>query len=248
MNVSLYHAAAALNANERWQEVIAENLASSSIPGFKKQELSFATVQAGVPPAGGNAGPNGSLALPRATPMTSFLPGELRFTAGKTDVAIEGPAFFEVQLPDGGTAYTRDGEFQISAQGQLITKRGFLVMGDGGPIQIDLQNATPLAISPTGEVSQGQDVKGRLKLTEFDDPRRLTQVNGGLFMATAPGAAGRPSQLSTVRQGWLEGANTSVSAEMANLLTAMRSFEANQRVITLQDERLAKTIQHLSQT
>lgn len=247
MNVSLYHAASALNANDRWQELIAENLASGSIPGFKKQELTFAAVQSGRMPQGGPPQVNQPQAysLPQGSTATSFMAGELKYTSSLTDVAIEGKAFFEIQLPNGSSAYTRDGEFHVSAQGQLVTKQGYLVLGDGGPIQIDIENPSPLSISPTGEMSQGLDVKGVLRLSEFDDERRLTQVSGGLFLANDPAVGARPATASTVRQGWLEGSNTSAVLEMANLINAMRTFEANQKVIQLQDDRMSKTITEL---
>ena len=114
MNVSLYQAASALNANERWQEVITENLAASSIPGYKKQDLSFSAVQSGVmqKTASGSAP---AFSLPRITSATNFQPGELEPTGGKTDVALDGSGFFVVQTPNGTSAYTRDGEFQTNA-------------------------------------------------------------------------------------------------------------------------------------
>jgi flagellar basal-body rod protein FlgF len=246
MNVSLYHAASALNANDRWQELIAEKLASSSIPGFRKQDISFAAVQAGYLAPGELSGSHAPQStLPAGRVATSFRPGELRYTGLVTDLALEGPGFFEVQLPNGTIGYTRDGEFHISAQGQLVTKQGHPVLSDGGPIQIDMDNPAPISIAPGGEVSQGSDVKGRIRVTEFEDEQRLTQISGGLFLAQDPAADGRPALNSTVRQGWLESANTTAVAEMANLITAMRAFEANQKVIQVQDDRMTKTIHEM---
>src|ERR1051325_2598780 len=140
MNISLYQAAAALNANARWQDSIAENLASSGVPGFKKSELSFSANQAGLMPANALTGVSQHYVLPTTGSTVDFGQGQMRFTGVKSDAAIEGPGFFEVQLPSGDTAYTRDGEFQFNAQGQLVTKQGYAVISDGGPIQIDLNN------------------------------------------------------------------------------------------------------------
>src|SRR5262245_5382538 len=166
MNISLYQAASALHAMDRWQETIAENLASSSVPGFKKQDFSFAAVQAGLHAAPAT-GASRAVLMSAGQSATNFRPGEFRVTHGLTDVAIDGRAFFEVQLPNGTTAYTRDGEFHVDSQGQLVTKEGYQVLGDGGPIALDLNNHTEPSISATGEVSQGADLKGRLRLTEF---------------------------------------------------------------------------------
>jgi flagellar basal-body rod protein FlgF len=244
VNVSLYQAASALNANERWQEVISENLAASSIPGYKKQDLSFSAVQSGVmqPTASGKAP---AFTLPRITSATNFQPGELQPTGGKTDVALDGSGFFVVQTPNGTNAYTRDGEFQINGQGQLTTKQGFLVLGDSGPIQINLSDPTPISISATGQISQGAEVKGKLRVVDFTHPQLLTPVGGGLFVAQNPGLAPADVAQPSVRQGYLEGSNTTSVGEMANMISSMRSFEANQRIIQLQDERMSHAIQAL---
>ena len=236
-----------MNAMDRWQESIAENLASSSVPGFKKQDFSFAAVEAGLHPVPGtSASANGrSVLMTSGEPSTNFAPGEFRVTNVKTDVAVDGKGFFEVQLPNGASAFTRDGEFHIDAQGQLVTKEGYRVMGDGGPILLDLNNHTEVSISATGEISQGADLKGSLKLTEFGNTKELTRLSGGYFMADKPAANATASGTSTVRQGVLESGNTSTVMEMANLMTAMRTFEANQRMAQIHDERMGKTIAEL---
>jgi flagellar basal body rod protein FlgG len=247
VNVSLYQAASALNAGSRWQEVISENLASSSIPGYKKQDLSFTAVQAGLMPRGasGNAP---AFTLPRVVTTTNFQPGELQMTGSNTDVAIDGPGFFVVQMANGASAYTRDGEFQMNAQGQLTSKQGYPVLGDAGPIQLNLNDTTPISISATGVVSQGPEVKGKLRVVDFQQPQLLTAAGGGYFLAQnaalVPNEVAQPS----VRQGFLEGSNTTSVGEMANLITGMRSFEANQRVIQLQDDRMSRAISELSGT
>jgi flagellar basal-body rod protein FlgG len=241
MNVSLYQAASALTAASRWQEVISENLACAAIPGYKKQELSFATVGAGLLQA-----QNGTrAALPKAETTTSFQTGEIRQTGVNSDVAIDGPGFFEVQLANGATAYTRDGEFQVNAQGQLLTKQGYAVLGQNGPIQLDRNNRAPLSIAATGEISQGTEVKGRLKVVSIDRPNLLTQISGGCFLAENPAVQVTSISQPSLRQGYLEAANTSSMVEMANLIRSMRSFEANQRIIQMQDERMGQAISDL---
>jgi len=247
MNVGLYQAAAAMNANAHWQEMISGNLAAASVPGFKKQELSFSAVQAGLMPRGDvrQGGAPMPFALPSVAAATNFSAGELKATGVLTNVALEGPGFFNVQLPGGQTAYTRDGEFQLNAQGQLTTKQGYLVLGDGGPIQFDVNNGAPISISPTGEVSQGGEIKGTLKIATFQNASLLFPLGGGLFDDRDPSVKPGNGPKPTVRQGWIEAANTSATAEMANLIMAMRSFEANQRVVQLHDERMGKTIAEL---
>ncbi|HEX3798077.1 MAG TPA: flagellar hook basal-body protein [Verrucomicrobiae bacterium] len=239
--MSLYQAAAALNANSRWQDVISENLASSSVPGYRKQGLSLEAVQAGLMPTSGSPQ---YFSLPKASTTTSFEPGVMQYTGNKNDVGIEGKSFFEVQLPNGTKALTRDGEFQVSSKGQLVTKEGYTVLGEGGPIQLDPKNHEPLSISEGGNLSQGVDPHGKLKLTDFDHPELLKQVSGAYFVADDPKVHGTTGT-GTMRQGYLETSNTSVVHEMANMMTAMRTFEANQHVIQIQDDRLGKVISEL---
>lgn len=247
MNVSIYQAAAALNADARWQDMISQNLASSAVPGFKKQEISFAAVQAGLISPTPLAGLNHHFSMPTATTATNFQQGQMRATDVPTDVGLEGPGFFEVQLPNGDTAYTRDGEFHLSSQGQLVSKEGYAVLSDGGPIQIDKNNTAPLSISPTGVISQGADNKGKLKVTDFNHAQLLNPIGHGYYLANDPALQPTEATNTTMRQGFLEAGNTSSVAEMAHLITAMRHFEANQRIMQMQDERMGRVISDLSE-
>ena len=244
MDVSLYQAAAALNASSRWQEVTSENLAANQIPGFKKQDLSFSAVQAGFMQRnlGASSVVGGRFVMPLAGTATNFQPGELRSTGVSTDLAIEGTGFFEVQMPDGNRGYTRDGEFRLNAQGQLVSKQGLPVMGETGPIQLDPNNTAPITVAPSGEISQGGQLKGRLKLSDFSNPSALTPTGTGCFIATDPAVQARPSTSASLRQGYLENGNSSSVLEMGNLITAMRFYEANQKVVQMADDRVSRLI------
>lgn len=245
MNASLYQSAAALQTNARWQEVISENLSASVIPGFKKQELAFSEVQAGVMATSGALGSSRRLSIPSATATNNFSAGELRSSGNKTDFALEGSGFFEVQLPNGTQAYTRDGEFKLNGQGQLVTKEGYTVMGEGGPIQFNPQSSDPIEVASTGEISQGDENRGKLKIADFGNPELLTTAGAGYFVARNPGLVPQPSN-ATVRQGYLESGNTSAVTEMVNLISSLRMFEANQRALQKQDERLGRLINEVA--
>jgi flagellar basal body rod protein FlgG len=234
-----------MNANARWQEIIAENLAGASIPGSRKQDVSFSALAAGLPKG---ASKSAGYVMPACTTAVNFQQGTLRPTGLPTDLAIEGPGFFEVQLPDGSHAFSRDGELQLNAQGRLVTKQGYLVMSDGGPLQMDPTNSSPISVSPSGEVSQGDGLKGRIRLVEFPQPNLLQPIGAGCFVANSPGAQPLPAQSSQLRQGFLEGANTSPTAEMSSLIMAMRMFEANQKVMQMQDDRMGRVITDLGGT
>ncbi len=246
MNVSLYEAAAALTASAHWQDIISQNLASSTIPGYKKQDLSYSAVSSGMMSSPTNGvGKNQLFAIPQTATSTNFQQGALKLTSVETDVVIIGTSFFQVQLPNGDKAYTRDGEFQINPQGQLVTKQGYLVLGDSGPIQLDIDDSAPLSISGTGEVTQGTDSKGSLALAEFNDVSLLQTIGGGLFIGNDPKLLVTTPTTVTVRQGYLESSNTSSVSEMIQLVAAMRHFETNQRIIQMHDQRMERVINEL---
>lgn len=244
MDPILYQAAAGMNASTRWQEIIADNLSAGQIPGFKKQDVAFSAVQAGFMVRAAGTSPSAAqrFTMPLAGTMTNFSAGELRPTGVATDLAVEGPGFFEVQMPDGSSSYTRDGEFRVNAKGQLTTKQGLPVMGRSGPIQLDVNDTAPMSVSATGEVSQGSLLKGRLKVSVFSDPSALTPTGTGLFIAGDPSIEPVTTAKPTVRQGVLEGGNASPLTEMGDLLTAMRLYEANQKVIQMEDDRVGRLI------
>jgi len=234
MDVSLYQAAAAMSATAQWQDLIAENLSTASIPGARKQEISFSDVQAGL-----------ASNLPSANKVTNFEPGELLSTGNPMDFALEGPGFFSVQTPNGQTAYTRDGEFRLNSQGQLVTKMGDLVLGDGGPLQLNPNSSGTVTVSANGDVAQGDQIVGKLKTSEFQTPGKLTMIGSSLFTANGTGLQPSTSTTTKVRQGFVENANTSPTTEMASLITAMRMFEANQKVLTMQSDRMSRVITDL---
>ena len=248
MNVSLYQAAAAMNAQSRWQELITENLAAGAVPGFRKQDVSFADVAAASPLQMNGAAP-ANFMIPVAVSTTSFQQGQLRATGGAMDFAIDGAGFFTVQMPNGDHAYTRDGEFQLNAQGQLVTKEGYRVLSDSGPVQFDPNNAGAITVSASGQVSQGGEVKGRLQIVTLPNPGQLTETDYGYLLLNPPGVKPAPAPAGTsVRQGFLEAPNTSPTAEMGGLITTLRTFEANQKVLQMQNDRMGQIIADLGGT
>jgi flagellar basal body rod protein FlgG len=248
MNVSLYQAAAAMNATARWQEMISENLAASSVPGSRKQDVSFSAIEGGMP-AGGLGLNSQRFAIPAAHTSTNFSQGQMLPTGVSTDFAIDGPGFFQVQLPNGDPAFTRNGTFQLNAQGQLVNQQGYAVASEsGGPIQLDPTNPAPLNVSASGDVSQGGQPRGRIRMAEFADLHQLTPMGGGYFLNGNPAIKPDSAKVSQLRQGFIEQGNSSPTTEMAGLITAMRMFESNQKVLQMQDDRMGRVISDLGGT
>jgi flagellar basal body rod protein FlgG len=247
MDVSLYSAAAAMNATERWQDMVAENLSAASNPGARQQEISFSAVQAGSL-SSGTGMPGTDFEIPSAGTTTNFTQGELKPSGNQLDVAAEGPGFFSVQTPDGATAYTRDGEFKLNNQGQLTTKQGFPVLGSGGSVRLDPSSSLPITISAEGEVSQGSESKGKIAVTEFGNMKAVTMGGGGFLYADPDQAQAKAAVATNVRQGFIEASNTSPTLAMASLITSMRMFETNQKVMQMDSDRMTKEITDLSGT
>ena len=240
MEVSLYSAAAAMNATERWQDMVADNLSSASVPARASRKSVFPPCR----PAGVRRVRPGRRQFRHALAGSAinFSQGNITPSGNNLDMAIEGQGFFSVKLPNGSTAYTRDGEFRLNTQGQLTTKQGYPVVSDGGSLTFDPNNTAPINVSPDGEVSQGADSKGKISVTEFGNLKALTMGGGGFFQADGAAAQPKPATASHVRQGFVEGSNTSPTLAMASLITSMRMFETNQKVMPMQSDRMTKAI------
>src|SRR5580658_7839163 len=150
MDVSLYQAAAAMNATAQWQEMIAQNLTTSGISGGRKHDAVFADVQAGMDPSS-SFGSQSIYFIPTASSVTNFQQGEIHASSNPMDFALEGPGYFNIQLPNGQTAYTRGGSFELNAKGQLVTNQGYTVLSDGGPIKVNPNSSDSVTVSATGD-------------------------------------------------------------------------------------------------
>lgn len=237
-----------MTGNARWQEAISENLAAATVPGFKRTEVSFASLASGfVPPSEGASQMDRGMRyqLPAARGSTAFTPGEFQTTGVPTHVAIQGTGFFEIQLPNGELGYTRNGQFSVGPNGQLVTSQGFPVLSDGGAVTLDNTLPGPVSIAADGTISKGGTARGRLRVVEFNDPHQLTAAGGGFWKATDPAIQKTDAAYPALRSGGVEGSNTSAVAEMVGMIHAMRMYEANQKVIQTQDDRMGKVINDL---
>ena len=252
MNVSLYQAAAALDGNLQWQQTIAQNLAASSVPAFKRSDISFHSIQAGVLGAGSNdvISQEHPTLLPSPSIATTFQQGTLQPTGDKSDLALQGRGFFKVQLQNGTFVYTRDGGFKLDADGRFLDKHGNEFVSEvDAPIQLNPKRPLDIAVSGAGEVSQGGPAVATLGIVEFTNTAHLKPIGGGYFLPL-PTAEMVPSNeiTTTVHQETSEQANVVPTKEVSTLLLALRHYEANQRVIQMHDERMGRMIQELSAT
>lgn len=240
MEISFYEASAAMTANAAWYDMLSQNLAAGSAPGFKRLVAGFEQYQftdRGIDPGTTRA------SYPVLKVGSDLQQGPIRSTGAKTDLAIDGPGYLVFQLPDRSLALSRDGELHLDAQGNLVGKGGLPLMGAAGPIRLNPNAAKEITIGQNGEVSQGDNALGQIRLVDVASPRDLVPLGAGLFKLPQTGAAA--STGSSVVQGFLEDSNTQSMREMTDLILSVRHFEANQRVLQSGNERMTRTIQEL---
>lgn len=251
---SLWTAASGMNTQTQNINVIANNLANVNTTGFKKsrpdfQDLMYQTVQnPGSPSTNAAQIPNGiqfGMGSRLASVSKQFMPGDFSNTGGQLDLAIEGDGFFQIQLPDGSTAYSRAGALKMDSTGKVVTPEGYPLM----PQLLIPTGSTKVTIGTDGTVSAVQSgqstasVVGNIELATFTNPAGLSSMGRNFYQQTdASGNAttGTPGQngVGTVSQGFLEMSNVNVAEEMVNMIIGQRAYEANSKAITTSDEML----------
>lgn len=233
-------------------DVIANNLANVNTTGFKKsktefQDLLYQTSRApGAEQGAGNQLPTGvQIGHGSRLVATSkiFTTGELTQTGERLDVAIQGDGFFEVQMPDGTRAYSRDGALKTASDGRITTSDGLVLQGGFQPIAA---GTTSISISPTGEVTtngaNGQQTF-RVQLVRFANPSGLESAGRNLYRETAASGQaelGNPGEngFGELQQGFLEMSNVKVVEEMVNMIVAQRAYEVNSKAVQAADEMM----------
>jgi flagellar basal-body rod protein FlgF len=214
------------------QELVANNLANATTPGFKTQRAFRSMLEASVGRTG-NDRDAGTIET-----YTSFSQGPIEQTHRDLDVAINGEGFFVVDTPY-GERYTRSGSFTLASGGLLATQSGDLVLGAGGPIPISGSN---LSITPDGKVVVDGDEVDTLRVVTFDSPERLVR-EGNMYAAESQSAVDADMTRTELIHGALERSNVSPVDEMVEMISIHRSFEAAQRGIRLQDESARRLIE-----
>src|SRR5512139_1339099 len=247
---SLWIAKTGLDAQQTQMDVISNNLANVSTSGFKRaravfEDLLYQTIrQPGAQSSEQTQLPSGlqiGTGVKTVATERIFTQGNLQQTGNAKDVAIQGNGFFQVLMPDGTTAYTRDGSFQADANGQLVTSSGYAV-----------QPALTIARDGTVSVQQAGSstpvTVGTLQLATFVNPAGLQSLGENLYAESA--ASGTPSAnapgsngAGTLNQGYVETSNVNVVEEMVNMIQTQRAYEINSKAIQTSDQMLARLTQ-----
>jgi len=254
---SLFTGTTGMNAQQLNIDVIANNLANVSTTGFKKsitdfQDLLYETIKVpGSQTSTDTQSPTGILVgmgVGTGAVTKVFSQGELLQTQNQLDIAIEGSGFFQIQMPNGSTAYTRAGAFKTDSNGRITNSNGYILL----PAVTIPQGANQITISNTGIVSAilagdtASTQLGTIELATFINSAGLSSIGNNLFTET--GASGAPSTgtpgdngYGILSQSFLEGSNVNIVQEMANMITAQRAYEINSKVITTSDEMMKTT-------
>jgi flagellar basal-body rod protein FlgG len=249
---ALYTAASGMSAQQANLDTIANNLANSATAGFRSRRLQFEdmiyqnVVTPGSPESTQTAaaGLQIGLGTRAATTEVIMTQGDFNQTSNPLDLAIQGQGFFQVSRPDGTTAYTRSGNFQLNSQGTMVTSDGDTVL----PTITVPPNATGLTISQYGVVTatipgaSAPSQLGIVQLATFANPGGLNSIGSNMFLQSASsgnpitGVPGGNTGLGTLQQGYLENSNVDVVQEFVNMIVAQRAYESNSKVVHVADD------------
>src|SRR3984957_20357890 len=248
---ALYSAASGMNAQQDSLDVISNNLANVNTTGYKKTKIEFEDLlyetqrAAGTDQGAGNELPTG-IQVGHGSQVVAtqkiFTTGELSNTGEQLDVAVQGDGFFEVQLPDGTLAYTRDGGFKTDSNGRIVTSNGLPVQG----FQAVPPGTTNISISSNGEVTYTKPsgtTNFQVQIARFPNEAGLSSMGGNLYQQTAASGdpeLGTPSEngFGSLAQGYLELSNVTVVEEMVNMIEAQRAYEVNAKAVQAADEMM----------
>ncbi|MFA6311243.1 MAG: flagellar basal-body rod protein FlgG [Sterolibacterium sp.] len=256
---SLWIAKTGLDAQQTQLDVISNNLANVSTNGFKRaravfEDLLYQTLrQPGAQSSQQTAIPSGLQLGTGVKPVATeriFTQGSLNQTSNPLDIAINGQGFFQIQMPDGTLAYTRDGSFQKDGTGQMVTSSGYPL----SPALTIPNNAISVTISRDGVVSVLQAGAttptqiGTIQLASFVNSGGLQSAGENLFVETASSGTPTPNTPGTngtglLNQGYVETSNVNVAEELVNMIQTQRAYEINSKAITTSDQMLAKLSQ-----
>jgi flagellar basal-body rod protein FlgG len=256
---SLWIAKTGMEAQQTQLDHITHNLANTSTFGYKKSHAVFEDLiyqnlrQSGAPDTEQTNLPTGlqvGLGVRPVATSRTFSQGSLQQSDNTLDMAIVGDGFFQIQRPDGTTAYTRDGSFKLDATGQIVTNNGeTLLPGITVP-----QNAKQISIGSDGTVSvmvpgsTALQTLGQIQLATFINPNGLNPQGQNLYIETPSSGApqvGNPgtNALGSVKQGFVEGSNVNVVEELVQMITTQRAYELNSKAVQTSDQMLQRLSQ-----
>jgi flagellar basal-body rod protein FlgF len=225
---------------QKRMDTTANNLANMTTAGFKVEHV--LTRDLTEKPAAASDTPNAISFVDAWTLQRDFSAGPIEQTGNPLDFAIENAGFFSVQTSAGET-YTRDGRFSLNDEGQIVTRNGDLVMGEGGPITLNSAGGA-ISVTREGSLSQDGQIVGKLKVVDFATPGALEKVGSNLWRATdeTPTTATGAS----VASGFVEGSNVNAVLELTQMIEISRAYASVAKMLSQSDELRGASIDKLA--
>jgi flagellar basal-body rod protein FlgF len=220
----------------RQMEIIADNIANLSTPGFKAEMMAV------IPEGDGTAPKDEVMAVPFGL-VRDIRAGDFTHTGNSLDLAIKGQGYFVVQTP-AGERYTRNGRFQLDGDGQIINSSGYPVLGDGGGAITVPAGAGKITIGRDGSISTKDGNIGTIGIVTFEKHQKLQRADGGLFLATDPPL---PAEKAEIIQGSIESSNVQAVIQITEMISVLRSYQQAQRIVETENERAIRAIRSLTQ-
>jgi flagellar basal-body rod protein FlgF len=239
MDSSTYIALSGQNAREHQMEVLANNIANLSTPGFKAEKMMFQEYL--TKPTDGSDPNSYVVSQGNARDMTQ---GPLTHTSNPLDVALNGAGFMTVTTPS-GNQYTRNGHLQLDNQGELVTSAGFVVQGEGGSPIVIPSGAASITIGKDGTVATEKQTVGKIAVVNFDNPQTLAETQGGLYTTDQ---IAQPVTTTNVEQGTIEEANIQPVVEMTKLMDAAHEISVAKNFADGEHTRIKNAIDRLGKT
>lgn len=238
----IYTAASSMLTHQEKMNLISNNLANVSTSGYKKDEgiqESFPEMMISLLEKGKQNREIGSLGtgVHLQQTYTDFTQGSFISTGNKLDLAIEGDGFFVLQTPN-GLRYTRNGNFTLNNNGQIVSNQGYPLMGEEGPLQVI--PGREIIITENGQLFFDELQGGRILVVDFPDSNQLSKIGENLYSSDYE--AEQQVQGYFIKQGFLENSNVNLVQEMVKMIEASRYYDINQKVITAYDGTLDKVV------
>lgn len=244
MENSIYTGLSRQMALRQQMDIVANNVANMSTPGYRGQNMVFAEYLHQPKLSQGKAELGGPLSMVMDYGhYKNTAPGPMKQTGNPLDLALHGPGWFGVQSED-GVKYTRAGNFTLNQLGELVTSAGYPVVDDNGGIIAIPPDAREIRIAANGAISTEDGQIAQLMVVEFENQQGLRATGNGLYESDEDGL---PAEQTTVMQGAIEGSNVNPVLEMTRMIDVMRSFQSTQQLLQGEHERQRTMIQRLTQ-
>jgi flagellar basal-body rod protein FlgF len=239
METSTYIALSGQNARQQQMDVLANNIANMSTPGFKAERMMFKEFMIKTP-----NGDDASSYVDTIGNARDMSQGPISHTGNPLDLALNGNGFLTVTTPN-GNQYTRNGQLKLDTQGELVTSSGFVVQGDGGAPIVIPSGSGEITIDKDGTVATQQGTIGKVSVVNFDNPQTMNELQGGLYVTDQ---TAQPATGTTVEQGAIEESNVKPIVEMTQLMDTSRQVTNSKNFTDGEHNRLKNAIDRLGKT